>query len=437
MNSALLLHPTGPWSQQATHVKWGAAIAVTFGVALFTTIALTNIAVLGLLLVAPFAWRFFRQSQQTLEPGARIFLGLILALAAWDVFSNVMAGHSFGLALKSLLRELRTLVFVVVLWAIFANPHVARRALYAMVLTVVFLASINLVLTLMGLVPQGQYFTTGRLSDLANLYGQALVGVVFVLAQVWVTRPQLSWRVGVPIALLVLSLFLASQRRTGWLLLVAGLALWALLNAKRIFVGKYRWWVLMALPVLGLVIFNYNVVQTRMEAALAEFMQFWHMTPQERAISANGAVSLRLQYFVTAWEIFKNTSWWVGTGSIDLPTTYQAAAAKLGVTQATWALYNWKNPHNEYLFMLVTKGVVGLALYLAIFAQACRMAWKKQDEVQRVGLVMFVFLFMLSITANSMVIDMAAGHLVLLVLLIFLAPKSLNLARPVASPHQP
>jgi hypothetical protein len=48
---------------------------------------------------------------------------------------------------------------------------------------------------------------------------------------------------------------------------------------------------------------------------------------------------------------------------------------------------------------------------------------------------MFVFLFMLSITANSMVIDMVPGHLALLVLLIFLAPKSLNLARPMNSHH--
>ncbi len=97
---------------------------MTMGVALFTTIALTNIAVLGLLLVAPLAWRHFARSSQALEPGARLFMGLILALAAWDVFSNLMAGHPLGMALKSLLRELRTLVFVVVLWAIFANPHV-------------------------------------------------------------------------------------------------------------------------------------------------------------------------------------------------------------------------------------------------------------------------------------------------------------------------
>jgi hypothetical protein len=73
--------------------------------------------------------------------------------------------------------------------------------------------------------------------------------------------------------------------------------------------------------------------------------------------------------------------------------------------------------------------VVGLVLYLAIFGQACLMAWYKTDEVQRVGLVMFVFLFMLSITTNSMMIDMEEGHFTMLILLIFLAPKSLDLIK--------
>jgi hypothetical protein len=68
-------------------------------------------------------------------------------------------------------------------------------------------------------------------------------------------------------------------------------------------------------------------------------------------------------------------------------------------------------------------------LYLAVFGQACRVAWHKTDEVQRVGLVMFVFLFMLSITTNSMMIDMEEGHFAMAILLIFLAPHSLALLK--------
>jgi O-antigen ligase len=87
----------------------------------------------------------------------------------------------------------------------------------------------------------------------------------------------------------------------------------------------------------------------------------------------------------------------------------------------------YSNPHNEYLYMLATKGCLGLVLYLAIFAQACRMALKKKDEVQRVGMLMMVFLFMLSITTNSMMVDMKEGHFAMLMMLVFLAPRELNL----------
>mgnify|MGYP006287085101 CR=1 FL=1 len=73
--------------------------------------------------------------------------------------------------------------------------------------------------------------------------------------------------------------------------------------------------------------------------------------------------------------------------------------------------------------MLATKGIVGLAIYLGIFVQAYRVAMQKTDNVQRIGL------FMLSITFNSMVIDMEEGHFIMLILLVFLASKSLMLTQ--------
>jgi len=268
-----------------------------------------------------------------------------------------------------------------------------------------------------------------HMSHMSHMYGQALVGLVFVLVQMWLVRPQSSWRVAVPLVLLLASLFLASERRTGWLLFAAGLGVWLLLNAKRLLVGKYKWLLLLAVAGVVVVVATSDVVHRRMVLAAVEFGQYVHMTPQERSAAVLGSVSVRMQYATTAWEAIKQSNWWVGVGSIGFPQAYQAAAAALGVTPQSWSAYNWGNPHNEYLYMLATKGVVGLMLYLAIFAQACRVAWKKTDDVQRIGLVMFVFLFMFSITTNSMMIDMEEGHFTMLILLIFLAPKSLDLIK--------
>jgi O-antigen ligase len=399
------------------------------GAAVFTSVALTNIAVLGLLLVASFAWRELYKSGQSIEAEAKLFLGLVLALCAWDVLTNVLAGHGVGASLKALLHDMRTFGFVVVLWVVFANARVARVAFWAICATVLFMASVNLFLTLAGRVAQGEYFTTGLLSmsHMSHMYGQALVGLVFVLAQMWLVRSRLSWRVAVPIALLLASLFLASERRTGWLLFVAGLGVWGLLNVKRLFLSKYKWWLLGAVIGMVAVVVSSDVVHRRMAVAVVEFNQYMLMTPQERSAAVFGSVSIRMQYAATAWESIKQNNWWIGVGSISFPEAYQAAATSLNVTSQSWATYNWGNPHNEYLFMLASKGVVGLMLYLAVFGQACRVAWGKTDEVQRVGLVMFVFLFMLSITTNSMMIDMEEGHFTMAILLIFFAPNSLAL----------
>lgn len=410
-------------------ITTASVLVVLLGGVLFNSVALTNIAMLGLVLVSPFAWREFIQSKRSLELNSKVFFGLVLALCVWDVLTNLMGGNALGAALSALLHDMRNLGFVVLLWAIFSSSRVARLAFWAVCAVVVVMTSINLAMTLSGLVPQGEYFTTGRwhLSHMSHMYGQALVGFVFVLAQMWLVRPGLSWRVLVPIILLLASLFLASERRTGWVLFLAGAVVWGLLNAKRLWMSKYKWLlVFAAVGVVG-VMAGSDVVHRRMAKAVTEFSQFLAMTPQERSASMLGSVSIRMQYVATVMEAIRNSNWWVGMGSINLPQAYQAAATSAGVTPEVWATYNWSNPHNEYLYMLATKGVVGLVLYLAIFAQACRVAWGKKDEVQRIGLVMFVFLFMLSITTNSMMIDMEEGHFTMLILLIFLAPKSLDL----------
>jgi len=415
--------------QTPRHAHIAMAMVCLLGMVLFISVAFTNIAVLGLVLLAPFAWRDFLKTKKVIEPDAKLFLGLVLALCVWDVCTNVLAGFGLGAALKELLHDLRTLGFVVVLWAVFVNPRVASVAFWALAGSVLVLGSLNLLFTLTGYVAQGEYFTTGHMhmSHMSHMYGQALVGLVFVLAQMWLVRPQLAWRVAVPLVLLVFSLFLASERRTGWLLLAAGFGVWGLLNVKRLFVGKYKWLLLLAVVGVMGVVATSDVVHRRMALAAIEFGQYLAMTQQERSAAVFGSVSVRMQYAATIWEAIKQSNWWFGVGSIGFVQAYQDGATALGVTPQTWATYDWGNPHNEYLYMLATKGVVGLALYLAIFAQACRVAWRKTDEVQRIGLVMFVFLFMLSITTNSMMIDMEEGHFTLLILLVFLAPKSLGL----------
>ena len=81
------------------------------------------------------------------------------------------------------------------------------------------------------------------------------------------------------------------------------------------------------------------------------------------------------------------------------------------------------NPHNEYLYVWATKGLIGLLMYLGIFFQACKIAKQRSDIWQRHGLWILVALLLSSIFFNSMSIDMVEGHFMMLILLILLAPR--------------
>jgi O-antigen ligase len=161
-----------------------------------------------------------------------------------------------------------------------------------------------------------------------------------------------------------------------------------------------------------------------------EVHQYLAMTSEQRA-GVTTSIGIRLQFYTSIWELLKQSNWFIGVGSINFGDAFAAINYNMGTTpeQAKEYFANFQNPHNEYLFMLATKGVVGLLIYISIFWQACRLALKKKDEVQRVGLLMFVCMFMLSITFNSMVIDMEEGHFMMLILLVFLAPRSLALTQ--------
>ncbi len=398
------------------HIKIADFFSIGVALSLLTTVAGINIFVLLLLPLGLWAWRDFKISEVD-KNDVTLFFGLIAALSVVDVASNLNAGCGLLPSLRILLGDLRTFGFVVLLWPLFAVANLSRRMFWALVAVVVAVSLADLTLVSMGRVGADAYFMPG---SGANMNGQILVGLFFVLAQILLTKPESAWRIALPMGIMLAGLFLASERRTGWLLLLVGSVVWVFINRGRLIAKGHRKWMLLAIISVAALMFSSRVVHERFAKIGQEVELFATQTTEER-ISNVTSVGVRMQYVVSSLHLIKESGL-LGVGSLNFREAFWRVNGGVDGLQSVYS-----NPHNEYLYMLATKGGLGLVLYLAIFAQACRMALKKKDEVQRVGMLMMVFLFMLSITTNSMMTDMKEGHFAMLMMLVFLAPRELNL----------
>jgi O-antigen ligase len=387
------------------------AMGIVFS--LLTTVAGVNIFVLLMLPLGAFAWRRFKLDSEE-KKDVLILFGLIFGLCLVDVMSNLNAGHEIFPALRILLSDLRTLIFIVILWPLFASVTLSKRVLWGLVAVVTLLSAADLMSVLLG----GYHYVLPGSG--ANMNGQILVALFFILAQLLLVHPNGSWRVVAPMVLMLAGLFLASHRRTGWILLLAGSVAWIYLNRERLINPKYQKWLAASSLVVLMLISASTQIHTRVALIGEEASFFIEQTTQER-ITKPTSVGVRMQYALSAVQMIRQNGW-LGVGGLSFRDAFWRANGSIDGLQGQYS-----NPHNEYLYMCATKGPIGLILYILIFWQAWRIAIKKTNEVQRKAMLVVIFLFMLSITTNSMMTDMKEGHFAMLMMLVFLAPRELNL----------
>lgn len=124
------------------------------------------------------------------------------------------------------------------------------------------------------------------------------------------------------------------------------------------------------------------------------------------------SIGLRLHYWKVSWQIIKHSPW-LGVGTGDFASTYAALnqqySPKVPVVD---------NPHNQYIFVMVQQGVLGLVSLLGLFAVYFGEARRRQDGWQRIRYAFPLFFLVimttesyLNLTATGFLFSLASGVL--------------------------
>ncbi|TDA47641.1 O-antigen ligase family protein [Burkholderia pyrrocinia] len=129
---------------------------------------------------------------------------------------------------------------------------------------------------------------------------------------------------------------------------------------------------------------------------------------QYRQSDAATPTGLRLEWYRKGLELFRQHPV-IGYGAGGLEFEFEKLTA--GKTAAEGQLTS--NPHNEYLLMAVQLGSLGLLLFVNLIVQIARGS-RTLDPRSRHLLLAWLAIFAIGSLANSLLLDFAEGHLIVL-----------------------
>ncbi|MDR6501261.1 O-antigen ligase [Burkholderia ambifaria] len=129
---------------------------------------------------------------------------------------------------------------------------------------------------------------------------------------------------------------------------------------------------------------------------------------QYRQSDAATSTGLRLEWYKKGLELFRHRPV-IGYGAGGLESEFEKLTA--GKTAAEGQLTS--NPHNEYLLMAVQLGSLGVLLFINLIVQIARGS-RTLDPRSRHLLLAWLAIFTIGSLANSLLLDFAEGHLIVL-----------------------
>ena len=257
-------------------------------------------------------------------------------------------------------------------------------------ITVVMLSSY---LAWFGLLQYADVTTTHLIKKTFHVVYNPMLALAIYLLMHQLLWQQISgrwrWCLIALVALMIFNMFITEGRAGQLVFFVLMAVLLIQYFRKNIVVGACLILVLLPLVFAG-VYRGSPVFRDRVDQARQEIEQF--------QTNPATSVGLRLLYWKNSWRIIANAPWF-GEGTGD----FFAAYARINFLFSRSMPFT-DNPHNQYIYILVQVGMLGLAALLAPFAVQIYLAWRMQDGWGRTRLAFPLFFLVIMVTESYLII---------------------------------
>ncbi|MFN3629516.1 MAG: O-antigen ligase family protein [Casimicrobiaceae bacterium] len=377
----------GPWwrTVQPLPDRWARWLVVALAAAVPLGSATSNILSAALLLAWLAAGGFVERWQRIrVYPFALASLGLWLLILTGALWSSSPWGESW----RNIEKYARLLLVPIVI-SLIVDERWRRRALLAWMVAMLLTLALSYLHAFWAF-PLARATRDGALGDhyiFKHHITQNVMMSVFAVAALaeavrrWVRQPDLAWwREPVALAWFALALLAAFnvlvlvQGRTGYVTLFAnmGVAALILLRLKR---AKLLAPVL--LIVLAASAVSSEALRERTREAVAE-------ASAAREGASLTSIGRRAEFIERSWALIRERpllGW--GTGAYAEQFCRVARSPE-------WCAVGYYNPHNQFVFIGVQLGLVGLAALLIWLVAALASLWRLEPTERLVGLALVV-----------------------------------------------
>jgi len=336
-------------------------LAIIAAIAAPMSTAVTSVACVVMIL----AWLMSGQIWQGLKLSAAQPAGkMLLLFFAWLIIGSLYAETSWAEKITTL-TSWKKLLYSFVLFGVFYQTAWKKRFVEYYLAAMALAAVIAIPLWLLD-IPLRWKAEPGIF--MTNHSSQSMAFVLAALCCIFLLKEELSRQkkrllLGL-LALFLVNIFFVSPSRSGYLALPVA-AVFAFINLygyKKIphILGA-------ATLALALVVLTSSTLQQRIRLGVEEIT---HYQTSEKVTS----MGVRVVFYQNAWELIQNKPV-LGYGTSSFKSVYSAHVAP---KYQDWRGEPATDPHNQFLFVWVENGLVGLLLFLAYIFMAVRQGAAQQ-----------------------------------------------------------